>query len=86
MSSSSTAGPSRPRITVAQCRGARVMLGWSQQELADKAGISVRSLVYFEMGKREPYKRTMASLIACFEAAGVEFTAGGGRVGVAVPS
>lgn len=61
------------------------MLGWSQEELAEKAKVSARAVVNFELGKTVPYKRTMASLIACFEAAGVEFTAGGGRVGVAVP-
>ena len=32
----------------------RGQLGLSQQELADKAGIGVRTLTYYECGKRFP--------------------------------
>lgn len=33
----------------------RLALGWSQQELALRAGVHPNSIVAYEKGKREPY-------------------------------
>jgi transcriptional regulator with XRE-family HTH domain len=38
-------------ITVRQIRAARTLLGWSQQELADKATISLNALTRLKHGK-----------------------------------
>lgn len=84
--SSASARPNTPpRITPAQSQGARAMLGWSQRDLATKAGISLRALINFEQGSTEPRPDTMAKLAKAFDAAGVEFTRGEGRMGVSVP-
>ena len=64
-------------MTAAQCRGARAMLGWSRERLAEAAMISVRTIVDFERDAREPRHATLDVLQRAFEAAGVEFTNGG---------
>lgn len=61
-------------VTPAQCRAARGLLDWSRQTLADKAGVSLRTLTYFEGGKRRPVPAVMAAVVAALERAGVEFT------------
>lgn len=38
-------------MDVAQCKMARAGLGWSAQELAQKSGVSVRSVMRFEAGE-----------------------------------
>jgi ribosome-binding protein aMBF1 (putative translation factor) len=65
----------RRRMTPAQCRAARALIGWSQEELF--CGIEGReaTIANFEFGKR-PYDRTLDELRAALEAAGVEFTNG----------
>ena len=52
------------------------MLGWSQEELATAAGVSVRTLISFEKGERSPQSRNVAAIRAALESAGVEFTNG----------
>lgn len=84
MSSTRQIAPVRKSITAAQCRGARGMLGWSQKELAERAGISARALFNFENGNTTPYPKTMTDLLACFEAAGVEFIETDGRIGATI--
>jgi DNA-binding XRE family transcriptional regulator len=39
-------------ITAAQCRMARVGLGWSQQKLADAIGVSASTIKNFERGEK----------------------------------
>ena len=71
------------RITAAQCRGARGMIGLSQSELAATAGIGRQTVVDFERGARSPYDGSLAAIRAALEAAGVEFIAeNGGGTGV----
>ena len=71
------------RITAAQCRGARAMIGWSQSELAAQAGVGRQTVVDFERGARSPYDQSLAAIRATFETAGVEFIAeNGGGAGV----
>ena len=60
----------------AQCRAARALLNWSQDELAAKAAVAKQTLGEFERGARQPYPRTLNDIRAALEAAGVEFTNG----------
>ena len=60
-------------MTPAQCRAARAMLQLSQEEVASRASVSVQTLIAFELGQRQPYARTIASIRAALEAGGVVF-------------
>jgi transcriptional regulator with XRE-family HTH domain len=60
-------------VTPSQCRAARGLLDWSQQELAEKARIGVVTVRQLEAGLHEPRHATLDVVRRCFEAAGVEF-------------
>ena len=67
----------------AQCRAARAMLGWSQQDLCDRAKVARKTLADFEGGKSTPYPRTLDDIQQALEEAGVEFIPeNGGGAGV----
>jgi transcriptional regulator with XRE-family HTH domain len=66
-------------ITAAQCRAARGLLGWSQDQLAAASRVAKATIANFELGKRSPYHRTLNDLIAALEAAGVQFIAENGE-------
>jgi transcriptional regulator with XRE-family HTH domain len=63
-------------FTPDQCRAARGLVGWSQDQLASAARVAKATIANFELGKRTPYDRTLDDLVAALEAAGVEFTNG----------
>jgi transcriptional regulator with XRE-family HTH domain len=63
-------------INPSQCRGARALLGITQQQLADLAGISKRTVIEFEGGIRVPLTTTSRSLQWALENAGIEFLRG----------
>jgi transcriptional regulator with XRE-family HTH domain len=65
-------------MTPAQCRAARALLDWSQQTLADAAGVGVVTVRQFEAGVGSPRSTTTEALMDRLEAAGVEFFAGNG--------
>jgi transcriptional regulator with XRE-family HTH domain len=70
-------------ITAAQCRGARGLLDWTQQELADAARIGVATIRLFEGEAAEARHATTAMLRQALELAGVEFIdENGGGAGV----
>lgn len=60
-------------LTAAQCRAARALLDWSQEELARRSEVAKRTVAELERGAREPYPRTLAALRATLEAEGVVF-------------
>jgi transcriptional regulator with XRE-family HTH domain len=60
-------------ITAAQCRAARGLLGWSQSDLAETAGIAVVTVHQFEAGVSKPRSATVYVVTRAFESAGVEF-------------
>ena len=60
-------------ISAAQCRAARALLKWSQQDLARESEISDVTIRHFEIGKTEPQKGTLVVLRQTLEAAGIEF-------------
>ena len=68
---------SKSQISAAQCRGARAMLGITQQELAEQSGVSPRAIADFEAENRKPIRATLAALQRALEGAGMEFTNGG---------
>lgn len=65
-------------INPSQCRAARALLGITQQQLADLAGISKRTVIEFEGGIRVPLTSTSRSLQWALENAGIEFLRGNG--------
>jgi transcriptional regulator with XRE-family HTH domain len=60
-------------ITPDQSRGARAMLGWSREQLADRSKVANATLADFEAGKRTPYQRTLADVRRALEEGGIEF-------------
>lgn len=60
-------------LTASQCRAARSLLDWTQQELADAARIGVATIRQFEGGATEPRHATLAILRQALELAGIEF-------------
>ena len=57
-------------ISSAQCRAARGLLDWSQQEVAERAGIGVVTVRQLEANVPQPRRATLAAVRRCFEAAG----------------
>ncbi len=60
-------------MTPAQCRAARALLDWSQQQLADAAGVGVVTVRQLEAGSSQPRRATMDVLRRALEAADVQF-------------
>ena len=60
-------------ITPSQCRAARGLLDWTQQELADAARIGVATVRLFVGEAAEARPATLAVLRQAFESAGVQF-------------
>ena len=60
-------------ITSRQIRAARALLGWSQQQLADKAIVSVNALARLERGEVDPRMSTLSAVHKALMEAGIEF-------------
>ena len=60
-------------ITPEQSRAARGLLGWNQQDLADRAGIGIVTVHQMEAGVTQPRRATLDVIKRAFESAGVEF-------------
>jgi predicted transcriptional regulator len=60
-------------ITARQVRAARALLGWSQQELADRAIVSVNAVMRLERGKVDTRTSTLATVERALVRGGVEF-------------
>jgi transcriptional regulator with XRE-family HTH domain len=58
------------RITQTQCRVARDQLGWSQQDLAQKANVDKGTIAKFEVGERTPIPANMEKIIKTLEEGG----------------
>jgi len=56
-----------------QCRAARELLGWKQDELAKKSEAAQATVGSFERGERMPHSRTLKAIKLAFEEAGIEF-------------
>jgi predicted transcriptional regulator len=64
-------------LSRAQCRAARALLEWSQEELAQHASVTQKTIADFERGATTPYARTITKIIDALELAGVELLNGG---------
>lgn len=60
-------------ITTAQIRGARGILNWSQQDLAQRTGISATSIGSIENGQTTPRASTLETIKNTLERNGIEF-------------
>lgn len=60
-------------LTTAQIRGARGILNWSQQDLAQRTGISATSIGAIENGQTTPRESTLSTIRKTFENSGIEF-------------
>lgn len=70
-------------ISAEQCRAARALLNWSQQELADRAGVGIVTLRQLEAGIHEPRRSTLEVVKRALQTAGVSFIEeNGGGAGV----
>jgi predicted transcriptional regulator len=72
-------------ISIRQVKAARALLGWSQEDLSTKSGVSYPTVARLESSDGEIGGRpdTGAKIVTALEAAGVEFIAeNGGGAGV----
>ena len=60
-------------ITIEQCRGARGILGWTQQELADASGLSKTAINNFEKQHSDIKAESLKAIRMAFESADIEF-------------
>lgn len=64
-------------MTPAQCRAARGLIRWNQDDLAREAAVSVVTVRNFENEKSAPQRASLEVMQRALEAAGVQFTNGG---------
>ena len=70
-------------IVPAQCRAARAMLGWSQEELSKRASVARATVADFEREVRTPIPNNLTAIQTALEEGGIEFILkNGGGVGV----
>ncbi|MDQ1835538.1 helix-turn-helix domain-containing protein, partial [Massilia scottii] len=65
-----------------QVRAARSLLGWSQQDLATRAGVAVSTVSDFERGQRSPVPNNALAIRRTLETAGIMFTETGVSHGI----
>jgi transcriptional regulator with XRE-family HTH domain len=71
-------------MTPSQCRAARGLLGWTQDELAGHAGVCRGTIRGFEAGHHVLRRASAAEIRAALEAWGVLFLDSDGRRGPGV--
>lgn len=65
-------------ISVEQCRAARGLLSWTQQDLADIAGLSKTAINNFEKSHSDIKRESLIAIQNALENAGIEFLANNG--------
>ena len=60
-------------VTIEQCRGARGILGWTQQDLADASGLSKTAINNFEKQHSDIKAESLRAIRLAFESANIEF-------------
>jgi transcriptional regulator with XRE-family HTH domain len=63
-----------------QCRAGRALLGWTQQELARRAKVSLSTVQGFEKGDHRTIPATTEAMRLALEANGIEFIEDGVRL------
>jgi transcriptional regulator with XRE-family HTH domain len=66
-----------------QIAAARAWLGLSQEKLAKRTKVGLRTIKHFEAGERLPYERTIYALVAYLQKRGVEFLMQG-EIGIGI--
>jgi transcriptional regulator with XRE-family HTH domain len=59
-------------LTGEQVRAARGLLGWSQEDLAEKSKVSRPTIAEWERGARTPFAPNQMAICRAFEDAGLE--------------
>ena len=67
------------KLTSDQIRGARAMLGWTIEKMADHADLTPSTILDLEHGKGNPLERTLRKVELAVNRAGFEFADGGVR-------
>lgn len=62
----------RVELTGQQARQLRAMRGWSRERLREETGLSVRMILDFESGKRQPHPSNLAKIMAALDYSGDE--------------
>jgi transcriptional regulator with XRE-family HTH domain len=65
-----------------QLKAARILLGWSQAELASKASVGRNSLSRFESGTTDTKNSTLQALTSALQKGGITFVSDASRVGI----
>lgn len=73
-----------PTLTPSQCRAARALVGLSQAEFANVAGIHQRTVIALELGENAPSRATIMRVVAAFGRLGIELIAEGEGRGAGV--
>lgn len=73
MAKTGPSAKSDPMITPRQIRAARALIGWSQQQLADKAIVSLNAVTRLERGEVDSRVSTLTAVQKALTKAGVEF-------------
>jgi transcriptional regulator with XRE-family HTH domain len=66
----------------AQMRAGRALLGWSQQQLAERSGVGRRTVAEFENGGERVSEPSIAAMRQALEVAGIRFASAAGNEGV----
>jgi transcriptional regulator with XRE-family HTH domain len=59
--------------TIEQIRAARALIGWSQGDLAENAGLSQTGIARIENGTNHPNSTTISKICGAFDCADIEF-------------
>lgn len=62
-------------MTPAHCKAARALLGWSQSDLASKAGVSRGTIADFERDLRIPMRANAEAMMRAFREGGIAWAA-----------
>lgn len=65
--------------SIEQIRAARALLGWSQGELAERAGLSQTGIARIESGASQPTGQTLSKILKAFQRYYIEFIPEGVR-------
>lgn len=67
-------------INYKQCKAARALLDWSQEDLSQRAEVAKATIGDFERGARNLRIETMQKVVGVFEDEGIRFEGEKGRV------
>jgi transcriptional regulator with XRE-family HTH domain len=73
-------------INYKQCKAARALLDWSQEDLSQRAEVAKATIGDFERGARNLRIETMQKVVAVLENAGIRFESEGSRILVELTS